>query len=90
MRSNRFPLLVAVAVIASIALSDTAQAQQESAFVDFYGVYVGCAKTSGTAEVRDLDVIIEPNRRSFSISWSAVIRNGESYAVSGVIHRAIE
>lgn len=90
MRSNRTLLLVAVAVLASIGFGDALRAQQNRALSDFYGVYVGSATTSGTEEIRDLDVIIEPNKRGFSIDWSAVIRNGEKRAVSGVKRRATQ
>ena len=90
MRSNQTLFLVAVAVIASISLADTAQAQQNKALSDFFGVYVGRASTSGTEEIRDLDVIVEPNKRGFGIDWSAVIRNGEMRAVPGVKRRSTQ
>ena len=90
MRSNQTLLLVAVAVLASIGFGVTARAQQNKALSDFYGVCVGRATTVGAGEIRDLDVIIEPNKRGFSIDWSAVIRNGEKRAVPGVKRRSTQ
>jgi hypothetical protein len=90
MRNNQTFLLVAVAVLASISFGDIALAQQNKALSDFYGVYVGRATATGADEIRDLDVIIEPNKRGFSIDWSAVIRNGEKRAVRGVKRRSTQ
>ncbi len=67
MRNSQTFLLVAVAVLASIGFGDIALAQQNKALSDFYGVYVGRATATGADEIRDLDVIIEPNKRGFSI-----------------------
>ena len=90
MRSNRTSLITGLLLVASVMIADSAQSQQNKSIPDFFGVYVGRAKTAGSDEVRDLDVIIEPNKRGFSISWSAVIRPGEKRAVPGVKRRAFE
>ncbi len=89
MRSKPTSLIAGLVLVASIVLADTALAQQDKPITDFFGVYVGRAKTVGSDEIRDLDVIIEPRKRGFTISWSAVIRPGEKRAVPGVKRRAV-
>ena len=90
MRSKRTSLIACLVVVASLVLADSAHLQQSKSIEDFFGVYVGRANTEGSDEVRDLDVIIEANKRGFNVNWSAVIRAGEKRAVPGVKRRAIE
>ena len=82
------PLLLAVALL----LPGAARADDAN-IREFYGTFVGGATTvpptgSGAKpELRDIDIIIEPYRTGFRITWVTVFRVDEKRAHPGVKRR---
>lgn len=62
-------------LIFAIALSGLARAE-DAAIAAFYGTYVGKAtvENDGVSSERDLNVVVKPFRKGFTVEWTTVTR----------------